>query len=73
MVSATCTLDLVPLPLTNINGKLYQMLAFGARKNILLKWVTDKVPSKIRWQRLILYDVSLDYWTCRLHSKDDVF
>lgn len=49
--------------------KLYQMLAFGA----LLKWVTDKVPSKIRWQRLIVDDVSLDYWTCRLHSKNDVF
>lgn len=26
--------------------KLYQMLAFGARKNILLKWVTDRSSIK---------------------------
>lgn len=33
----------------------------------------DKAPSKVRWQRVALEYVALDYLTCKLHCKDDVF
>lgn len=53
--------------------KLDKMLTFCARKCILLNWVTDKVPSKIHWLRIILEYLSLDFLTCRLHDKKNSF
>ena len=44
-----------------------------ARKCILLNWIMDKAPFKAQWHRVILEYVALDYLTCKLHSKDDVF
>ena len=53
--------------------RLYQTLAFCARKCILLNWITDKAPSKAQWQRVVFEYVVLDHLTCKLHSNDDAF
>lgn len=54
-------------------AKLYKMLTACARKCILLSWVTDKVPSKIHWQRIILEYASLDFLTYMIHDKKYAF
>lgn len=53
--------------------RLFRILTFCARKCVLLNWISDKIPCKKQWQRLILEYVSLDFLTCKLYGKDDVF
>lgn len=53
--------------------KLYKMLTFCARKCILLNWITDKSPSRTQWHKVVIEYISLDYLTCKLHDKDNIF
>lgn len=53
--------------------RLYCILTYAARKNILLQWITEKVPTVKGWQRLVLDMVPLEYLTCIVHSKTDQF
>lgn len=54
-------------------GKLCRMLFFCARKCILLNWISDNAPSRTQWHNVIIQYVSLDYLTCKLHEKDNIF
>lgn len=62
-----------PIITDKYKRKLYRMLTFCARKCLLLNWINEKIPSKVQWQKVILNYVSLNYLTCRLHCKDEVF
>lgn len=53
--------------------KLYNVLTFCARKNILMHWITDKAPSLSEWHRTIMEYIPLDFLTCLLHSKTNAF
>ena len=53
--------------------RLYNILTFAARKNILLQWISDKVPSIKDWHKILFEWVPLEYLTCTLHSKTDQF
>lgn len=53
--------------------KLYNVMTFCARKNILLQWISDKAPSVMGWHRTIMEYIPLDFLTCLLHSKTSDF
>lgn len=53
--------------------KLYNVLTFCARKSILMHWITDKAPTVSGWHRTIMEYIPLDFLTCLLHSKTNVF
>ena len=53
--------------------KLYNVMTFCARKNILQQWITDKDPSVVGWHRTIMEYIPLDFFTCLLHSKTNAF
>lgn len=53
--------------------KLYNVLTFCARKNILQHWISDKAPLVRGWHRTIMEYIPLDFLTCLLHSKTDTF
>ena len=53
--------------------KLYNVMTFCARKNILQQWITDKAPSVVGWHRTIMEYIPLDFLTCLLHSKTNAF
>ncbi len=38
---------------SSANKKLYNILSFAARKNILLNWISDKSPSLKGWHKII--------------------
>ena len=55
------------------NKRLYCILTYAARKNILLQWINEKVPTVKGWQKVVFDMVPLEYLTCILHSKTDQF
>ena len=55
------------------NKRLYCILTYAARKNILLQWIKEEVPTVESWQRVVFALVPLEYLTCILHSKTDQF
>ena len=38
---------------TAVNKRLYDILTFAAKINILLQWVSDKIPSVCGWRKII--------------------
>ena len=55
------------------NQRLYCILTYAARKNILLRWISDKVPSIKGWHKVLSDMVPLEYLTCVIHSKSNQF
>ena len=55
------------------NKRLYNILTFAARKNILLQWVSDKVPSVCGWRKIIFELIPLEYLTNVIHHSVDQF
>lgn len=53
--------------------KLFNILTFCARKNILLCWISDKAPGLFGWRKLIMEYIPLDFLTCMVHSKTNSF
>ena len=58
---------------TAANKRLYNILTFAARKNILLHWVKDKVPSICGWRKIIFDLIPLEYLTNVIHYSVDQF
>ncbi len=58
---------------TAANKRLYNILTFVARKNILLHWVRDKVPSICGWRKIIFELIPLEYLTNVIHHSVDQF
>ncbi len=58
---------------TSTSKRLYNILTFAARKNILLQWVSDKAPSVSGWQKIISELIPLEYLTGIMHSSVDQF
>uniref|UniRef100_A0A3Q3G8L9 Reverse transcriptase domain-containing protein n=1 Tax=Kryptolebias marmoratus TaxID=37003 RepID=A0A3Q3G8L9_KRYMA len=54
-------------------SKLYNVLTFCARKNILLQWISNKSPTIFGWKKHVLEYIPLDFLTCLIHSKTDTF
>lgn len=60
--------------ITNSKHKrLFKLLTFAARKNILLFWSKDATPTKKSWHNLIMDCIPNEYITCMLHSTVDTF
>ena len=55
------------------NKRLYCVLTYAARKNILLQWINERVPTVKGWQGVVFDLVPLKYLTCILHLKTDQF
>ena len=53
--------------------RLFNLLSFAARKNILLFWINDAAPCKKSWHNIIMDFIPCEYITCMLHSKLDTF
>ena len=53
--------------------RLFNLLAFAARKNILLFWIKDVAPCKKSWHNIIMDCIPCEYITCMLKSRLDVF
>ena len=53
--------------------RLYDILAYAARKNIFLSWISEKPPSKANWHQIIIECIPLEYLTCLLHSTKGRF
>lgn len=53
--------------------RLFNVLAFAARKNILLFWIKDAAPCKKSWHNIIMDCIPCEYITCMLQSKLDTF
>lgn len=74
-------MDLMCLVLVLLDGqitdrnhrRLFNVLTFAARKNILLFWIKNAAPTKISWHNIIIDCIPSEYITCMLHSKIDVF
>ena len=60
--------------MTNTASKrLYNVLTFAARKNIIVQWISDKGPSVSGWRKVIFELFPLEYLTCILHDKVNQF
>lgn len=55
------------------NKRLYCILTYAARMNILLQWINERVPTVQGRQGVVFDLVSLEYLTCILHLKTDQF
>jgi len=55
------------------NKKLYCIVTYAARKNILLQWINERIPTVKGWQGVVFDLVPLEYLTCILHLKTDQF
>ena len=53
--------------------RLFNILTFAARKNILLFWIKDAAPTKKAWHNLIMDCIPSEYITCMLRSTVDTF
>ena len=51
------------------NQRLYCILTYAARKNILLQWISDRDPTVKGWHKVLFDMVPLEYVTCMVHSK----
>lgn len=65
------------LPSPHIKGsdqrRLFNVLTFAARKNILLKWIDSTPPTIIGWHKLIFELIPMEYLTYRFKCKTPVF
>ena len=59
--------------ITASNHRLYDILAFSARKNIFMSWISDKPPTKTSWHKMIMECFTLEYLTYMLHSSTGQF
>lgn len=57
---------------TSAGKRLYNVLTFAARNNILLHWISDKGLSVTCWCKVIYELVPLKYLSI-LHTKTDQF
>ena len=55
------------------NRRLFNMLTFAARKNILLFWIKDHAPSLQSWHKLVMDCIPNEYISCMLRSSVDSF
>ena len=53
--------------------RLFNILTFAARKNILLFWNKNVAPTKKSWHNIVMDCIPREYITCMLHSKIDAF
>ncbi len=53
--------------------RLFSILTFAARKNILLFWIKNVAPTKKSWHNIVMDCIPSEYITCMLHSKIDAF
>ena len=53
--------------------RLFNLLTYAARKNILLSWINEKPPKKRGWDKIIMQCMPLEYLTCLLRSTTDTF
>lgn len=53
--------------------RLFALLTFAARKNLLLSWISDKPPSMKGWHSVIGETIPLELLTCFIHSTTDTF
>ncbi len=51
------------------SGRLYDILAFTARNNIFLSWISDKPPTKFTWHKIVMECFTSEHLTCLLHSS----
>ena len=68
-----CLLLGLPSKPTKSGKRLYNILTFAARKNILLQWINDKRPSVNGWWKVLLELIPLEYLTNIIHHKVDQF
>ena len=58
----------------DVNHKrLYSILTFAARKNILMSWINNSAPSRKSWHKIIMECIPHEYLTCILHVKTGAF
>lgn len=53
--------------------RLFNILTFAARKNILLKWIDNTPPTIIGWHKLVFELIPMEYLTYRFKCKTPVF
>lgn len=53
--------------------RLFNILTFAARKNILLFWTKNVAPMKRSWHNIVMDCIPSEYITCMLHSKINAF
>lgn len=58
---------------TAANKRLYSILTFAARKNILLQWVSDRTPTVGGWRKIIFELIPLEYLTYVVHHSVEQF
>ena len=51
--------------------RLFNILPFAARKNILVFWIKDSAPKS--WHNLIMDCIPNEYITCMMRSTEDTF
>ncbi len=54
---------------SSANKKLFNILSFAVRKNILLNWISDKSPSLKGWHKIFFELIPLEHLTYVLHQK----
>ena len=59
--------------LRNSEKRLFNLLTYAARKNILLSWISEKPPTKKDWHKMIMQCMPLEFLTCLLRSTTDKF
>ena len=53
--------------------RLFNLLTFTARKNLLLSWISEKPPTKANWHTLVMQFMPLEYLTCSLRCTTETF
>ena len=60
--------------ITNTKHKrLFNLLTFAAKKNVLMFWIKDVAPTKKSWHNLVMECIPTEYISCMLHSSVDAF
>lgn len=84
-MSNLCDKELVVDPLFLIHGlpdkalilsnekRLYNLLTFAARKNILMRWISDKTPTISGWHKILMELIPLEYLTCLVNGQPGQF
>ena len=51
--------------------RLFNLLTYTARKNILLSWINEKPPTEADWHKIIMQCMPLEFLTFSLRSTTD--
>ncbi|CAJ1053449.1 hypothetical protein JOB18_024093%2C partial [Xyrichtys novacula] len=51
--------------------RLFNLLTYATRKNVLLSWIDEKPPTKKGWYKIIMQCMPLEFLTCLLRSTTD--